>query len=316
MIENVYYAYSDNINPYHNQALQHYLFNNIPDNSMVFMLWKNNDSVIVSSKQSVYNEVNIQTLELEHTNLCRSETTGSAIFNDLGSLNYAFFVYQNNYNIVNQINVIYQALRQLNLPVYLSEENEIMLNKTRITDNFYLAEHEKCMHTGSLYWDCDKKKRTRLLKEHKNKVGVGNITDEYPLIRAIDLEKKILQSLADRFGAVYRLAINDVLFESVEYFHSYKYIYKPEQKYNLLITNNFEIGKLQIYVDMLDKHIEKVDVYMDEENYDFVEFVKYVFKDLLLDDVLFNQRLDKVEEKYKDDIIKIYKSIKKEGYCL
>ena len=36
MVENVYLVDSENINPFHNLALQAHLINNIPDDSLVF----------------------------------------------------------------------------------------------------------------------------------------------------------------------------------------------------------------------------------------------------------------------------------------
>ena len=102
MIEKVYFVDSDNVNPYHNQALLDYYFHNIPDDSMVFMLWQNNNSVLVGNDKSVYQQTVISQLEIEHAYLCRRKTLGRTIYNDLGVLNYAFIMNINLYKKSNK----------------------------------------------------------------------------------------------------------------------------------------------------------------------------------------------------------------------
>lgn len=314
MVEHVYYVESDNINPYHNLGLQNYLLNHIPDNSLVFMLWKNNDSVLLGNQQSAYSECNLAQLEIERTYLARRESVGKAMYNDLGCLNYAFFVYLNNYDIAAQINVIYQALRQLGLPVYLNSDNEIMLDGMRITDNYYVVYQEKCMHCGSLYWDCDKSRRGRVLKDASSKHGLGNVTDFNPLINMSQINHSVLQSLADRYGPVYQLSITDSFEQQIEKHHSYGYIYQTDRPYTLIINEQFDNGHIQLYIDMLKNRIEHIDAYMDREDILFMDILHRVFEGLVIDDVSFRKRSHGIDEKYTGDLNRIYVQIKKESY--
>jgi len=316
VVEHVYLLDCDNINPYHNLAAQNYLFNHIPDNSMVFMVWKNNDSIILGNNLDAYSECNVSALELEHSYLARRDSYGSTVFNDLGCLNFAFFLYLNNYNIENQINVIYQALSQLNLPVYMNVNNEIMLSGGKLTDSNYMTRAEKCMHSVTLYWDCDKSKRSRLLKEKNSKKPITNITDYNPIINYMDIKRRVLQSLADRYGAVYQLTIPEDIEDLVEHYHSYKHIYRTDTRYTILIHDDFEFGQAQFYVDMIRNKIIKIDAYLPEGNEESYEIIHAVFDGLKVDEIYFNKKLENVKPEIKNDLIKLYQAIKKESYNL
>lgn len=311
MIENVYLLDSDNINPFHNQALIEYYFNNIPDDSMIFVLWQNNNSLFLGNDQSPYQQVNLSLLESEHTYLARRMTFGKTLYNDTGVLNYAFLLYLNNYDINKQINVIYQALKKFDLPLYLNKENEICLNDKRVTDNFYLTKNEKCLQIGSVYWDCDKSKRARLLKDPNLRNDIINITESNPLIYYSELKKKILQSLADKYGQIYRIAQEKDVEELVEKYNSFKYIYQTDKPYTLIIKEECSSGTVQLYCDMLKRQIKHVDIYSPNE---LNQPIYQCFDKLLIDDVLFRKRLTNIEEKYYDDLKKIYQKIKKECY--
>lgn len=315
MIENVYLLESDNIDPYHNQALIDYYLDNIPDDSMIFVMWQNNNSILLGNDKSAYQQVNVSQLQVEHADLVRRTTFGKSIYNDTGVLNYAFLLYLNNYDINKQINVIYQALKRFELPLYLNKDNEICLQDKRVTDNLYLTRSEKCLQAGSIYWDCDKGRRARLLKDNTSKNDIINITEQNPLIYYYDLKKAILQSLADKYGHIYRIAQEKDLEDSIDKYRSYKYIYQTDKPYTIIVKGNCEFGMTQMYCDMLRRQIISLDIYLpNDQNQKVSEIIRHCFNDLLIDDVLFRKRLAEVEEKYHNDLKKLYSAVKKECY--
>ncbi|MBO4218836.1 MAG: hypothetical protein IKX74_03760 [Erysipelotrichaceae bacterium] len=317
MVEKVYFVQSDSINPYHNQALQRYLFEHIPDNSMILMLWKNIDTVTIGNQQNAYIGLNVNSFEMEHTYLARKENPDRIVYSDLGCLNFSFMVYQNNYNVVNQINVIYQALSQLGLSIYLDSDNEIMMGTSRITDSCFVNVGERCQHSGTIYWDADKSKRSRLVRDEKAKTGLGNITDVSPLISMDMLTRKILQSLADRYGPVYQLSIAEDLEELTDRFRSLRYIYQTDRPYTLILNDTYDAGHLVIYVDMLRRSITSISVYSDTtDDVQFSETLNEVFDGLRIDDVLFRRRLSQADDRYRNDITRIYETIRRESYSL
>lgn len=283
---------------------------------MVFMVWQNNDSIILGNNLDAYSECNVGNLEIEHTHLARRDSYGTTVFNDLGCLNFAFFLYLNNYNIENQINVIYQALSQMNLPVYMDVTNEIMLSGGKLTESNYMTRAEKCMHCITLYWDADKSKRSRLLKEKNSKKPITNVTDYNPIVTYMDIKRRVLQSLADRYGAVYQLTIPEDIEDLVEHYHSYKHVYRTDTRYTILVHDDYEFGTAQFYIDMIKNKVIKIDAYLPEGRDDLYDAVHSVFDGLKIDEIYFNKRLETVNPEWKNDFVRIYKSIKKESYNL
>lgn len=314
MIDKVYFVDSDNINPYHNQALLDYYLDNIPDDSMMFLMWQNNNTIMVGSDKSVYQQVNISQLENEHAYLARRSTTGTVLYNDMGVLNYAFILYLNNYDINKQINVIYQALTRFDLPVYLNSDGEICLQNKLVTNNYYLSKNEKCLMMGSVYWDCDKAKRARLIKDTYLKSNIMNITEVNPLIYYSELKKQILQEMCDKYGTIYRVAIEKDLLDSVEEKRSYKYIYQPEKPYTIIVKEDCDFGQVSIYCDMVKRQILHMDVYLQKEDLFIKQLIWQVFEKMVIDDVIFKKRIKNVDKQYQGSLQKIYMGIKKECY--
>ncbi len=314
MVENVYLVDSTSINPYHNQAVMAYLFDHIPDDSLVFMLSRNNDSVVIGKDSNAYKEVNNYMLENEHTYIVRSETGKIITYNDLGTINFAYFVYLNNHNIVSQNEVIWKALRQVNAPVVMNENSELLLNGLKVVDSTYYINNERCIHFGSIYWDCDKGKRTRLLKDKKNASSIINLTDYDPCITYPQIKKRLLQALADKYGPVYLLTIPEDLERYVEHYRSLKYIYDTDHNYTISLSDNYEFGKLQIYVELLKNKINKVDVYLDEDKQEVKDLIEKIFTGLVVDDNLFDKKLRMNSSEHDGDFIKLYESIKRDSY--
>ena len=169
------------------------------------------------------------------------------------------------------------------------------------------------MHTGTIYWDVEKNKRLRILKEG-GKRNIINVSEYNPCINLEDIKKNVLQSLADKFGPAYQLPITDDLEDLIEFYHSYKHIYNTSKTYTIIINENYDFGNTQFYVDMMRNRISKIDVYMQGEDYDVIENIHQCFDGLIIDDVTFRNRMFDVENKYKDDFEKLYRRIKRETY--
>jgi len=58
----------------------------------------------------------------------------------------------------------------------------------------------------------------------------------------------------------------------------------------------------------------KIDVYMDNEDFMFIDSLQRVLGGMVVDDATFKRRIFHIDEQYGKDIIKIYELIKKESY--
>jgi lipoate---protein ligase len=77
-----------NTDPYFNLASEEYLIKNFSDD--VFMLWQNEQSIIIGKHQDVKTEVNLDFANDKQIKVARRFSGGGAVYNDLGNVNLTF----------------------------------------------------------------------------------------------------------------------------------------------------------------------------------------------------------------------------------
>lgn len=76
--------YNKSIEPYFNMAVEDYFFNNF--NEDIFMLWRNDNAVIVGKHQNTLGEINFEFVKQKNIKVVRRLSGGGAVFHDLGNL--------------------------------------------------------------------------------------------------------------------------------------------------------------------------------------------------------------------------------------
>lgn len=80
--------YNPSLDPYFNLAAEEYLLRHAGEN--IFMLWRNDRSVIIGRNQNAYAEVNTAAAEEKGVKIARRLTGGGAVFHDAGNVNFTF----------------------------------------------------------------------------------------------------------------------------------------------------------------------------------------------------------------------------------
>jgi len=168
---------SQSHDPYYNLALEEYLFRYTEDE--VFMLWQNDDTVVVGKNQNVYTELNLSAMNERGTHLARRITGGGAVYHDLGNINYSFISAAANEDTSSFeyfSRPVISALKALGLEVYLSGRNDILLDGKVARDEESAESvrilRENCVYDIGLYYDFGGI-RTRVLDVDYAKINIS-----------------------------------------------------------------------------------------------------------------------------------------------
>ncbi len=82
--------YNTSTEPYFNMATEEYLLKNFDED--IFMLWRNDNAVIVGKHQNSLAEINAEYVKQNNIKVVRRLSGGGTVFHDLGNLNFTFIV--------------------------------------------------------------------------------------------------------------------------------------------------------------------------------------------------------------------------------
>ena len=85
--------YNEKTNPFFNLAMEEYLLKNFDED--IFILWRNESSVIVGKNQNTLSEINLNYIKENSIPVIRRQSGGGAVFHDLGNINFTFIVNNN-----------------------------------------------------------------------------------------------------------------------------------------------------------------------------------------------------------------------------
>ena len=139
-------------NPHHNLATEAYLLQHCDED--VFMLWQNDNSIIIGRHQNTLAEINYEYVQQEHITVARRLTGGGAVFHDLGNLNFSFI--QNIEPVSKEIDFlkylqpIVDALRSLGVPAEFSGRNDLVIDGKKISGNAMMFYENRVLEHGTL----------------------------------------------------------------------------------------------------------------------------------------------------------------------
>ena len=76
--------------PSYNLAMEQYVFDCLPRDRMYFMLWQNDNAIIVGKYQNTIAEINEEAVRERGIRVVRRLSGGGAVYHDMGNLNFTF----------------------------------------------------------------------------------------------------------------------------------------------------------------------------------------------------------------------------------
>ncbi len=156
--------------PYFNLAVEQFLMDRRPTEP-IFMLWRNEASVIIGKNQNAYAELDTEFVREKGIKVVRRLTGGGAVFHDLGNVNFTFIVPERKeIDFARFTEPVIAALRELGLDATLSGRNDITVDGMKVSGNAACVYNGCTMHHGTLLFSADLSRLAGALKPNPAKI--------------------------------------------------------------------------------------------------------------------------------------------------
>ncbi len=152
------FYYSESTDPYYNLALEEYIFTNVKLNKGLFMLWQNDNTVVIGRNQNAMKEINLQYANKMNTRIARRNTGGGTVYHDLGNLNYSFIQDCESGQEIDfkQFAVpILDALNQLGVQAECNQRNDLVIDGRKFSGTAQTVKNGRMLHHGTLLFNSD-----------------------------------------------------------------------------------------------------------------------------------------------------------------
>jgi len=190
--------------PYINLALEEYLLTRF--DAEIFMLWRNDKSVIVGKNQNTLSEINSDYVNENSIAVVRRLTGGGAVFHDMGNLNFSFMV-KNEKGLYSDFAKftapIISALRSYGLNAEYGGRNDITIDGKKISGNAQAVYGNRLLHHGTLLFHADFSHLVAALNVNEQKIQSKGIKSNRARVTNICEHKEIaIEEFMERVAAI------------------------------------------------------------------------------------------------------------------
>lgn len=189
--------------PYFNVATDEFIFKHLQEDC--FMLWQNDNAIIVGKHQNALAEINLDYVKAHEIKVVRRLSGGGAVYHDMGNLNFTFTRSSDREDDLVDFKrytaPIIAVLQEMGVNAEFSGRNDIMIDGKKFSGN---AEHvfkNKVMHHGTLLFSSNMPNISGALKinplKYKDR-AVKSIPKRVTNIQDHLKEKMTVEQFADR----------------------------------------------------------------------------------------------------------------------
>ncbi|MBQ6752292.1 MAG: lipoate--protein ligase [Clostridia bacterium] len=340
------YAESHSHDPYFNLSFEKYLFENVPDDEVIFYLWQNERTVVCGRNQNIYKECNLTALDKLGGKVARRLSGGGAVFHDLGNLNFSFIARDALYDVDRQMEIIRDALSRMGFNVERSGRNDLTIDGRKISGSaFHKANGSNCHH-GTIMIDVDPDILKEVLTVDPGKLeskGVSSVSsrvanlkdfreditlDELKkylfgaCLRAYDCKnfsseitissKMVVSSNGrlDWFSDGSMLTMLQALSENHGFFADDKWIYGRNPAFTDIIEHRFDWGSVEICLNVEGDEIKDCKIFSDSLVPEFILAAEDSLPGTKYSPDKIKAAIDKAAASVDDDVVSIAGDIK------
>jgi lipoyltransferase and lipoate-protein ligase len=258
-------------------ALEEYCFRKLIHHDKVFILWRNEPSIILGKFQNTLEEINMSYVRENGIHVVRRISGGGAVYHDYNNLNYTIISNEEKgfeFDFKSFAEPVMETLESLGVKVHLSDRNDILINGKKISGNAQAYIRGRIMHHGCLLFNSKLNVLSRALEASKDEFeskGVKSVRSSvdniYPhLAEKITIEEFadcILQQMKLRFPDMKEYTLSDDELAEVEMisndkFSSWDWNFGNSPKYTIKRRTGFAASELLVCADIKNSIIENI----------------------------------------------------------
>lgn len=285
-IERLYLIDSKSFIPYHNQALEEFLLNNVDQESLILYLWQNRNTIVIGKNQNPFNECDVRKLEDDGGYLARRLSGGGAVYHDLGNLNFTFLSHKNNYDIEKQTKVILDAIIRMGLSAEKNGRNDLLIDGKKFSGHAYYSRGDRCYHHGTIMYDVDENALSGYLRVSKLKLkdkAVSSVRSRVINLKKLkkdltidEIKTDLISSLMDNYGSdIQTLQEESLDPEEIgkleKRYSSEQWRYGKQKNYQYSIEKKFDFGIVRVEYDLSGDTIADLAIYTDSIETESIE---------------------------------------------
>lgn len=159
--------------PYFNLAMEEYVLRKFDHD--VFMLWQNNDSLVIGKHQNPLIEISHQCLLNKDLPVIRRISGGGTVFHGKGNINFTFICSstsgEDKVNFPKYLAPIIGYLKTIGLEAVNTGKNSLSVSGLKISGNAAHVFKHRSIHHGTLLFDANLEKLNSCLAEHEIDYG-------------------------------------------------------------------------------------------------------------------------------------------------
>lgn len=164
--------------PAFNLAAEQYVFDELPRDRMYFMLWRNDNAVIIGKHQNTLAQINERFVKAHGIRVVRRLSGGGAVYHDLGNLNFTFItdaVSGEKLNFKLFCQPVIRVLRSLGVPAEINGRNDMVIDGQKFSGNSQYLRSGRVMHHGTILFDSDLSVVSQALQVDPEKIRAKGI---------------------------------------------------------------------------------------------------------------------------------------------
>ena len=211
--------------PSYNLAMEQYVFDCLPRDRMYFMLWQNDNAIIVGKYQNPISEINEEAVRERGIRVVRRLSGGGAVYHDMGNLNFTFITDAGENNALDFklfCEPVVRTLASLGVKAEVNGRNDITIDGKKFSGNSQYLRQGRVMHHGTIMFDSDLSVVSQALRVDPSKIQtkgirsvrsrVTNVAEHLPRkVTLPEFRRTLLENiLRENPGEAYPLTAEDL----------------------------------------------------------------------------------------------------------